>query len=109
MPLWLVQPEDNPYKPGFGTTPEYLAGRNRERKTIGVALGMINKTRTKDGLLQKQPNVPIILVDAEQGITVAQTTRNGFYSGRFNELMQRQLLEHASHTIRWMGAANGPY
>ena len=57
-----LQPQDNPYKPGFGTTPEYLAGRNRERKTIGVALGMINKTRTKDGLLSKQPNVPIILV-----------------------------------------------
>ena len=49
----------------------------------------------------------ITLADAEQGITLALTKRNGFYSGRYNELMQRQLLEHAVHTIRWMGETGG--
>ena len=57
-----LQPEDNPYKPGFGTTPKYLAGRNRERESVNVALGIINKPRAKDKLLTEQPNAPIVLV-----------------------------------------------
>ena len=57
-----LQPEDNPYKPGFGTSPKYLAGRNRERESVNVALGIINKPRAKDKLLTEQPNAPIVLV-----------------------------------------------
>ena len=58
----VLQLEDNLYKPGFGTTPAYLAGRYRECETISVAIGVINKPRGPDKLLAEQSNVPIILV-----------------------------------------------
>ena len=52
----------NPYRPGFGLEPDYLAGRNEECQVITSALEMINESRGSDGALLKSPFSPTVLI-----------------------------------------------
>ena len=52
----------NPYRPGFGLEPDYLAGRNEECQIITAALEMINESRGSDGALLKSPFSPTVLI-----------------------------------------------
>ena len=52
----------NPYRPGFGLEPDYLAGRNEECQIITAALEMINESRNSDGALLKSPFSPTVLI-----------------------------------------------
>ena len=54
--------ELNPYKPGFGLEPGYLAGRNEECQVIMSSLKMLNEPKNSDGALLKSPYSPTVLI-----------------------------------------------
>ena len=54
--------ELNPYKPGFGLEPDYLAGRDEECQVIMSSLKMINEPKDADGALLKSPFGPTVLI-----------------------------------------------
>ena len=59
------------------------------------------------GIALEEGHEEITLTDAQQGLEIALQDRRRFYSERYAELMQSQLLDYANHTIRWMQEAQG--
>ena len=51
-----------PFAPGFGTIPDYVAGRKEEFRRLGDNLHDIAENRQKDGCLPYTPPSPIVLV-----------------------------------------------
>ena len=52
----------NPYKPGFGLEPAYLAGRDEECQVIMSTLEMINEPKGSDGALLESPFGPTVMI-----------------------------------------------
>ena len=50
-----------PFAPGFGTMPDYVAGRKREFRRLGDNLHDIAENRQEDGCLPYTPPTPIVL------------------------------------------------
>ena len=54
--------KSNPYTPGFGLEPDYLAGRNEECQVITSTLERLNEPKDADGALLKSPYSPTVLI-----------------------------------------------
>ena len=54
--------KSNPYTPGFGLEPDYLAGRDQECQVITSTLERLNEPKDTDGALLKSPYSPTVLI-----------------------------------------------
>ena len=95
--------ELNPYKPGFGLEPKYLAGRDQECQIIMSSLKMINTPKGQGGTLLESPYGPTVMI-GPRGVgktvlldyAIGQAQKMGI---PFVEIAKRQLEGELSKLI----------